>query len=90
MSMKDSNDTIGNRTRDLSPCSAVPQPNPPPRLPKSAYIILIIKCRVYFAINSILLRVFVNFLEPISQCAFKVSSNICDSDVSWSFIFTTK
>ena len=28
--MKNSNDTIGNRTRDLSPCSAVPQPTYPP------------------------------------------------------------
>jgi hypothetical protein len=26
MSMKNSNDTIGNRTRELPACSAVPQP----------------------------------------------------------------
>jgi len=31
MSMKISSDTIGNRTRDLPACSAVPQPNAPPR-----------------------------------------------------------
>ena len=31
--MKNSNDTIGNRTRDLSACSAVPQPTAPPRAP---------------------------------------------------------
>ena len=31
MSMKNSNDTIGNRTRDLPACSAVPQPTEPPR-----------------------------------------------------------
>jgi hypothetical protein len=30
MSMKNSNDTIGNRTRDLPACSAVPQPTAPP------------------------------------------------------------
>ena len=30
MSMKNSNDTIGNRTRDLPTCSAVPQPTAPP------------------------------------------------------------
>jgi len=30
MSMKKSNDTIGNRTRDLPACSAVPQPTAPP------------------------------------------------------------
>ena len=31
MSMKNSIDTIGNRTRDLPTCSAVPQPITPPR-----------------------------------------------------------
>jgi hypothetical protein len=31
--MKNSNDTIGNRTRDLLACSAVPQPTVPPRAP---------------------------------------------------------
>jgi len=30
MSMKNSNDTIGNRTRDLPVCSAVLQPTAPP------------------------------------------------------------
>jgi len=29
--MKNSNDTIGNRIRDLPACSAVPQPTAPPR-----------------------------------------------------------
>ena len=33
MSMKNFNDTIGNRTRDLPACSAVPQPSAPPRAP---------------------------------------------------------
>jgi hypothetical protein len=31
--MKNSNDTIGNRTRDLPTCSAVSQPTAPPRAP---------------------------------------------------------
>jgi hypothetical protein len=31
VSMKNSNDTIGSRTRDLSACSAVPQPTASPR-----------------------------------------------------------
>jgi hypothetical protein len=35
MSMKNSNDTIGNLTRDLPVCSAVPQPTAPPRVPPS-------------------------------------------------------
>ena len=29
--MKNSNDTIGNRTRDFQTCRAVPQPTAPPR-----------------------------------------------------------
>jgi hypothetical protein len=31
--MKNSNDTIGNQSRDLPACSAVPQPTAPPRAP---------------------------------------------------------
>jgi hypothetical protein len=44
--MKNSNDTIGNRTRDLPVCSAVPQPTAPPRAPKNTAIVkyLIMKC----------------------------------------------
>jgi len=34
MSMKNSNDTIGNRTRDFPANSAVRQPNAPPSSPK--------------------------------------------------------
>jgi len=33
MSIKKSNDTIGNRIRDLPACSAVPQTTAPPRAP---------------------------------------------------------
>ena len=36
MLMKKSNDTIGNRTRDLPTCSAVPQPTALPRAPINA------------------------------------------------------
>jgi hypothetical protein len=38
MSMKNSNDTTGNRTRDLSACSAVPQPTAPPRAPPQSLV----------------------------------------------------
>jgi hypothetical protein len=37
MSMKNSSDLIGNRTRDLQACSAVPQPTAPPRAPVRQY-----------------------------------------------------
>jgi len=38
MSIKNSNDTIGNRTRDLPACSAVPQPTAPPAACPHNYI----------------------------------------------------
>jgi len=36
MPIKNSSDTIGNQTRDLSACSAVPQPTAPPRSPRQS------------------------------------------------------
>jgi hypothetical protein len=39
MSMKNSNDTIGNRTRGLRACGAVPQRTALPRAPKPMYYI---------------------------------------------------
>jgi hypothetical protein len=38
--MKNANGTIGNRTRNLPPCSAVPQPNAPRRDSAGTGIIL--------------------------------------------------
>jgi len=39
MSIKNSNDTIGNRTRDLAACSAVPQrTTPPAACPQSVFV----------------------------------------------------
>jgi hypothetical protein len=37
--MKNSNDTIGSRTRDLPSCSAVPQPTAPPRTPITGFVV---------------------------------------------------
>ena len=39
MSMKNSSDTIGNRTRNFPTCSAVPQPTAPPGAPKGKVIV---------------------------------------------------
>jgi len=36
VAIKNSNDTIGNRTRDYPACTAVPQPTEPPRSPFTA------------------------------------------------------
>jgi hypothetical protein len=44
MSMKNSNDIIGNRTRDLPDCSAEPQLTAPPR----AYYCILIMKRIYY------------------------------------------
>jgi hypothetical protein len=43
MSLKNSNDTVGNRTRDLPTCGAVPQPTAPPRTPRETCIYFILK-----------------------------------------------
>jgi hypothetical protein len=48
MSMKNSNDTIGNRSRDLPVCSAVPQPTAPPRAPVFLWWIIILFFFNYF------------------------------------------
>jgi hypothetical protein len=46
--MKTSNDTIGNRTRDLPACCAVPQPNAPQRAPPELKLVLIFRqCNFY-------------------------------------------
>ena len=40
--MENSNDSIGNRTRDLPTCSAVPQPTVPPPAPVKKSVLKII------------------------------------------------
>jgi hypothetical protein len=57
MSTKNSNDTIGNRKRDLPACSAVPQPTAPPRAPNSLVTPSVLSSirwrdRVHFALDS--------------------------------------
>jgi hypothetical protein len=39
MSLENSNDTVGNRTRDLPACSAVPEPTAPPRTPTHTILV---------------------------------------------------
>jgi len=56
MSMKNSNDTIGNRTRDLPTCRAVPQPTAPPRAPSCLTYIGIYRPSVLnYPLNTVLL-----------------------------------
>jgi hypothetical protein len=86
--MKNSSDTIGNRTRDLPVSSAVPQPTAPPRPP--VYYILIF---IFFRNNRLknkhsersfskkrLLKLIYRYfvLEAISDLLM-LSSNICAS-----------
>ena len=44
MSMKNSNNIIGNRTRDLPACSAVPPPFAPPRAPLYFLLFILTVC----------------------------------------------
>ena len=57
--MKNSSDTIGNRTRDLPACSAVPQSTAPPRAPFTKYAL---KHMAVFFKNCALLSGFHEFL----------------------------
>jgi len=41
MSMKNLSDLIGNRTRDLPACNAVPQLPAPPLTPKTIFVLLL-------------------------------------------------
>ena len=84
MSMTYSNDTIWNRTRDLSACSAVPQPTAPPRAPSSLNIFCIFCCLdldhifilLYFLyISCMLLESVYVFLSPIFDQLRQFSCN---------------
>ena len=57
MSMKNSNDTIGNRTRDLPACSAVPQSTAPRRAPIFSYVDLITCIQLQLSSNSVLMNI---------------------------------
>jgi hypothetical protein len=40
--MKNSNDSIGNSTRELSACSAVSQPTAPPHIPVVVVVVVVV------------------------------------------------
>jgi hypothetical protein len=46
LSLKNSSDSIGNRSRDLPVCSSVPQPTAPPRTPGPVLVPILISCPV--------------------------------------------
>ena len=48
MSIKSSNDTTGNRIRDLPACTIVPQPTAPPRAP----LLFVSKYNLYKSLRS--------------------------------------
>jgi len=52
--IKNSNDTIGNRTRDLPACSAVPQPTAPPRIVICVVRLLFVLFYVLFVCKCVL------------------------------------
>ena len=66
--MKNSSDTIENRTSDLPACRAVPQPTTPPRVP--VCLCSVVKYRLTLSMLNLTSRVFLNDL-------FRV---ICESE----------
>jgi hypothetical protein len=71
--MKNSNDTIGNRTRDPPAFSAVPQPTAPPRAPH-----LWDSSKK----NSVFLKVFDSF-TPWEKCMNVADMVLCDTAFLW-------
>jgi hypothetical protein len=68
MSVKNPSDSIGNRTRDLPACSAVPQPTTPRRTPLLVLLQIIIEEYVKILthirnINYVMAIIINNFLE---------------------------
>ena len=61
MSMKNSNDTTGNRTCDLPVCSAVPQPTAPPRTERS---LMFFKCRHSNSFTAVTIKSVFNLSWP--------------------------
>ena len=64
--MKNSNDIIGNRTRDLRVCSAVPQPTALPRAPFSCHVLLLI-CFMMFKIESMYIYIYIYLLTEMAS-----------------------
>jgi hypothetical protein len=80
MSMKNSNDTIGNRSRDLPVCSAVPQPlrhsvPPSDSRGEGEYIVIIIVC---LFINRNGSQVVEESLV-VSECPRLIKARFCNS-----------
>jgi hypothetical protein len=71
ISMKNSNDTIGNRTRDHPACSAVPQPTAPPRTTDST------------SYNKWLICIFSKFVTKIKSITYNKNENKNRSYVSY-------
>jgi len=80
MSMKNSSDTIGIRTRDLPACSAAPQPTAPLRAPLLALISVQIKKRkVCIHISAVELKQMGQYFPFRTNMARKLSESFHSS-----------
>ena len=86
MPIKSSNETIGNRTRDLPACSAVPQPTAPPRAPIND-IKYIFKAMLCESVRIIKIRLVAHCsLDSSSHCFSKLRSVRVNGPKSMPFI----
>ena len=75
MSMKNSDDTIGNRTRDLPACSAVPQPTASPRCLTKEVLFLLPTFCYHFVCASHLPCLATTFCYEINRlCVMKINN----------------
>ena len=62
--MKNSSDTIGNRTRDLSTCSTVPQPTAQPRAPFMFGKLYILTATLHEDTHALVTHLDYNLMKP--------------------------
>jgi len=82
MSMKNSSDIIGNRTRDLPACSAVPQPTAPPRAP---FLLLV---TTVYTIQCVPTDSNLNYVDVYNE-AFLVTIPLLSSPLNFAPFFPT-
>jgi hypothetical protein len=86
--MKNLNNTIGNRTRDLPSCSTMPQPTAPLRTPNFCLLLLKMNYTSYSPLGYLihLILVFHKFLEPERSFTSIMYIDRCNFDCRLSFV----
>jgi hypothetical protein len=77
--MKNSNDNIENRTRDLPVCSAVPQPTAPSRAPKEGVTLKLLSSSLYACLLARILSLKYVVSQMVTVIAASALTRSCES-----------